>query len=168
METAVVCSVPYLSIGCDINDAADAAKGDPVAAGSVILSILGATKIKRFVGALVDRAKGLRRASNAISGFRLDDLSASGAQQLHADGLTRAGASLVKHEGGLFPKMTGNVAQKNATAQAILDEILSSPGRRMVRKKSGDFVGGFEVIAADGRMAVFDKFGVFQYFGEKL
>jgi hypothetical protein len=64
--------------------------------------------------------------------------------------------------------MTGNVAQKNATAQAILDEILSSPGRRMVRKKSGDFVGGFEVIAADGRMAVFDKFGVFQYFGEKL
>ncbi|HEU5205908.1 MAG TPA: RHS repeat-associated core domain-containing protein, partial [Candidatus Limnocylindrales bacterium] len=167
MEAAVVCSVPYLSIGCDLNDAADAAGGDPVAAGSVILSILGATKLKRLVCAVADRIKGIRRASDAIDGFSLDALSASGASQLHADGLTRAANSLNKHQGGLFPKVAGNVAQKNEAAQAVLDGILHAPGRRVVRKTAGSFVGGFEVIAPDGRMADFDKNGVFQYFGKK-
>jgi hypothetical protein len=83
-----------------------------------------------------------------------------------------AGHALTKHATGqragssAFPALSGNPAQINATAQGILDDILTAPGSVVVPKTSGNFAGGFEVIAPDGRKAVFDANNIFQYFGE--
>jgi hypothetical protein len=100
----------------------------------------------------------------------LDVLSASGASQRTGE-LTRAGHSLTKHGAGAragnsaFPA-AGNPAQINAAAQDALDDILTDPGSVVLPKTSGNFAGGFEVIAPDGRKAVYDANNVFQYFGE--
>jgi hypothetical protein len=47
-----------------------------------------------------------------------------------------------------------------------LDDILTAPGSRVDDVASGNFAGGFRVIAPDGRGATFDSAGKFQYFGE--
>ena len=59
---------------------------------------------------------------------------------------------------------TGNPAAINATAQGVLDDILTTGVRQPMI--GGNFAGGYKVIAPNGRFAVYDKSGVFQYFGE--
>jgi hypothetical protein len=66
----------------------------------------------------------------------------------------------------MFPKLSGNVATKNATGQNILDDILTTPGTTRSLITGGNFKGGTRFTAPDGRQAIFDKNGVFQYFGE--
>lgn len=45
--------------------------------------------------------------------------------------------------------------------------IVTNPHSRITPKTSGNFVGGYEVIAPTGQTAVFDKDGVFRYFGNE-
>ena len=49
-------------------------------------------------------------------------------------------------------------------AQGVLDELLTTGVRQPV--VAGNFKGGYRIVAPDGRFAVYDKSGVFQYFGE--
>ena len=102
----------------------------------------------------------------------LDSFSKSGASAKLPNGLTRAGHAFAKHAAGQratsskFPKLSGNTAAKNATGQRILDDILTDPGTTRSLVTGGHFKGGTRFTAADGRQAVFDKNGVFWYFGE--
>lgn len=96
----------------------------------------------------------------------LDALSASGSRLEGSGGLTRAGRKLEQHGGqGNLPRVSGNAAAKNAQGQALLDDILTSPGTRVMQNAQGKFVGGRTFIDTAGRGAVFDSKGVFQYFG---
>jgi hypothetical protein len=101
-----------------------------------------------------------------------DALSKSGATAKLPNGLTRAGHAFEKHAAGQrpasskFPKLSGGVSEKNATGQIILDDILSNPGTNRSLVTGGNFKGGTRFTAPDGRQAVFDKDGVFQYFAE--
>jgi hypothetical protein len=107
-------------------------------------------------------------ATNTASGVwnDLDSLSASGSRVEGSNGLTRAGRKLEQHGGqGNLPKVSGNVAAKNAQGQALLEEILKAPGTRIVANAQGKFVGGQTFIDSAGRGAVFDSNGVFVYFG---
>ncbi len=102
----------------------------------------------------------------------LDSFSKSGASAKLPSGLTRAGHAFEKHAAGQrttsskFPKLSGNTAAKNATGQRILDDILTDPGTTRSLVTGGHFKGGTRFTASDGRQAVFDKNGVFWYFGE--
>jgi hypothetical protein len=46
------------------------------------------------------------------------------------------------------------------------DDILTAPGSRVEEVTSGNFAGGFRVIAPDGRGATFDSMHKFRYFRE--
>jgi uncharacterized protein RhaS with RHS repeats len=99
---------------------------------------------------------------------RLDDL-ADAAKALDKGGeLTGAGRALEKHgsRGGAFPRVTGNAAAKNAAAQEIVEDILTSPGGRTVNLTSGRFKGGMDVYAPDGRGVRYDRDGKFVGFLE--
>lgn len=60
---------------------------------------------------------------------------------------------------------SGSVAQRNATAANLLDDILTNPETRIVTNQGGNFVGGRTFIDPLGRGAVYDSDGVFQFFG---
>ena len=96
----------------------------------------------------------------------VDDLAASGRRVMGDSGITRAGQKLERHQGGLFPLVSGNVAAKNALGQEVLEDILTHPGSTVVDLTSGTFAGGFRVIDPLGRGATYDADNVFQYFGE--
>jgi Pretoxin HINT domain len=101
---------------------------------------------------------------------QLADDMASGASASSKNGFTRAGHALSKHAAGqrgagsAFPLLSGNPAAINATAQGVLDDILTTGVRQSMT--GGRFAGGYKVVAPDGRFAVYDNSGVFQYFGE--
>jgi len=82
----------------------------------------------------------------------------SGGQEADRGGLTRAGRALEKHggrEGSKFPKATGNVGDKNAQGQEILDDIGTNPSSTV--RPLGR--GGWEVRDPSGRGARFNKGG---------
>jgi hypothetical protein len=101
-----------------------------------------------------------------------DAFSESGAAVKFPSGLTRAGHAFEKHAIGQrstsskFPKLSGDVKEKNATGQRILNEIVNDPCTTRSLVTGGNFKGGTRFTASDGRQAIFDKNGVFQYFGE--
>ena len=96
----------------------------------------------------------------------LDSLSASGQRVMSNDGLNRAAQKLQQHGGqGNLPVVSGNVAQRNALATDLLDDILTAPGTRVVTNQGGNFAGGRTFIDTQGNGAVYDADGVFQFFG---
>lgn len=102
---------------------------------------------------------------NTCDSLGLDVLSQSGARSSKGE-LTQAGRKLSQHGGqGPFPKPTGSAADLNRLGQEQLDDILTGPGTIIRPLTGGNFTGGSYYIAADGRGAVFEANGVFQYFG---
>lgn len=99
----------------------------------------------------------------------LDDL-ADAAKALDKGGqLTKAGRAREKHgsrPGSAFAAATGNVAAKKAAGQAIVEDILTAPGGRIVRVTSGKWKGGNEVYAPDGRGVRYNAAGKFEGFLE--
>ncbi len=110
-------------------------------------------------------------APNKIVGKSLPDLSKASSVP-DRGGLTVAGRSLTKHGAGarpgnsLFPKSTGNQAQINAQAQAIVNDILSNPATTYVKGFRGRFGDTIEALAPDGRGIVCDINGKFLFFKE--
>jgi RHS repeat-associated protein/uncharacterized repeat protein (TIGR01451 family) len=102
---------------------------------------------------------------NTCGVWALDDLSQSGGRDI-GNGLTRAGQKLTQHGGqGHFPVATGSRADINRLGQGQLDDILTAPGTVTRGVTGGNFPGGRYYIAPDGRGALFDANGTFQYFG---
>lgn len=118
-----------------------------------------------FAGSTAGAAKLARYADN------LDDLSRAAAMQRVGD-FTAAGHSLTKHGAGkrpgntLFPAPKGNPAAINATAQDIVDDILTSPGSVFSSRFRGRWGQTVELDAPDGRGLVFDRNGNFLFFKE--
>ncbi|WP_249358713.1 putative T7SS-secreted protein [Gordonia sp. ALPHA1B1] len=101
-----------------------------------------------------------------LSAPDLDALSASGGRPSTAKNLTVAGHNYQKHmnrPGSYLEKVGGK--HVNEAGQNHLDDILTSPGIRVVRKTGGNFQGGTIHIAPNGHGAVFDGSGNFQFFG---
>ncbi|HET9292661.1 MAG TPA: RHS repeat-associated core domain-containing protein, partial [Gemmatimonadales bacterium] len=102
----------------------------------------------------------------------LDDLAGAG-KVLDRGGFTAAGRALTKHATGqragarAFPRLSGGAAQINATAQEIVEDILTHPGTRVSRITSGRFKGGVEYFDPGGRGIAFDASGRFVGFREK-
>jgi hypothetical protein len=97
-------------------------------------------------------------------GGSLDDLANAG-KAMDRGGLTRAGRALEKHggrQGSVFPKATGNVADKNRQGQEILEDILTTPGM----KSSSNKFGGQDFFDPSGRGARFNQDGSFRGFLE--
>jgi hypothetical protein len=103
----------------------------------------------------------------------LTALARSGADKINPKSdLSRAASSLNKHGGqtsslgGAIPlPASGAASVKNQFAQELLEDILTAPGTRTATIQAGSFKGGKYFIAPDGRLAAYDKNGVFQYFG---
>jgi len=107
---------------------------------------------------------GARPSAAARVGGSLDDLANAG-KAMDRGGLTRAGRALEKHggrQGSLFPKATGNVAEKNRQGQEILEDILTNPGT----KSSPNSFGGQDFFDPSGRGARFNQDGSFRGFLE--
>jgi hypothetical protein len=87
-------------------------------------------------------------------------------------GFTAAGRSLTKHGTGsrlgnsLFPTAAGNPSAINRQAQDIVDDILTTPGTKIINRHRGRFGNTVEHIAPDGRGIVFDSNGKFLFFRE--
>ena len=98
------------------------------------------------------------------AGKSLDEL-ADAAKLIDKGGeLTKAGRALEKHgsrAGSVFERATGNVAAKNAAGQAVIEDILTSPGSRTVNITRGKWKGGVEVWAPSGRGVRYDADGNF-------
>lgn len=87
-------------------------------------------------------------------------------------GVPRSVQEMDKHatgqrgSGTKFPPLSGGPADKLATAQRTLGEIVTNPGTREVPITAGKFKGGHYYVSPDGRGAAYDTSGNFQYFGE--
>jgi hypothetical protein len=103
-------------------------------------------------------------ASAARGGGRLNDLANAG-KVADRGGLSRVGRALEKHggrQGSMFPKATGNVAEKNMQGQQILEDILRNPDTRPSPNK----FGGQDYFDPTGRGARFNQDGSFRGFLE--
>jgi RHS repeat-associated protein len=150
------------SLQCILEDAVGGAKQ--------ALSTLGRAAANRVAASFDKLAACLEDvicASAMASGFGeigiLDDLAAS-AGVAEAGGLTAAARALEKHgrrPGSAFPHAIGNTAAKNAAAQTVVEDILTSPGSRLVNLTSGRFKGGFDIYTPDGRGVRYDAKGKF-------
>lgn len=107
---------------------------------------------------LISRGHATKAGQRTIDDLDLDALSRSGRD--------RVASKLEQHQGGKFPEVTGGPKAKQALGQDQLDDILTAPGSHVEEVTSGNFDGGFRVIARDGRGATFDSAHKFQYFGE--
>jgi RHS repeat-associated protein len=101
-------------------------------------------------------------AARAI-GHSVDDLSrAAGA--LDKNGVSATAKALQSHfdrGGSAFPRITGNAASRNAAGQAVVDDILRSPGSTFTRRSTGRFGEVLDVRAPDGRGVRFGSDGSF-------
>lgn len=98
-------------------------------------------------------------------GHSEDDLSRAASQPINSTGLTRAARALDKHAAGqrstgTFPRLSGNVAERNRRAQEIVDDILTNPKSSFERLGRG----GLEVRSPNGRGLRFEKDGSFSGF----
>ena len=138
------------------------------------LQAFRADPVNTATGSFVTHADDLAYASAGIplrlsrtynSADPTDDLSHSGARDV-GNGLTRAGQKLTQHGGqGTFPVSTGSRANINRLGQEQLVDILTAPDTVTRGVTGGSFPGGRYYIASDGRGALFDANGTFQYFG---
>jgi hypothetical protein len=95
----------------------------------------------------------------------IDDLLKAGAAA-DRNGLTKAGRALQKHgdrAGSVFPKLTGDLASRNAQGQSILEGILRSTSQSTRSNRYGGF-DVFDLITKRG--ARFDGNGNFVGFLE--
>jgi hypothetical protein len=79
----------------------------------------------------------------------LDRLSAA-ARVMDRNMLTKAGRALQKHSnrsGSVYPRAVQNPQSLNSAGQHIVDDILTSPGSKVVPNRHG----GIDVVAPDGR-----------------
>lgn len=93
----------------------------------------------------------------------LDDLSRA-ASALDRNNLTKAGRALQKHgdrAGSAFPRVTGSAADRNAAAQALVDDILANPQAPFTNRTHTVFGDVLEVRAPDGRGLRFGSDGSF-------
>lgn len=103
----------------------------------------------------------------------LDDL-ADAAKAIDRSGLSAAGRALTKHAAGqrpgssAFGRLRGSPAQINATAQEIVEDILTNPGTTSSVVRTGRFKGGTEFFDPSGRGIRYDANGRFVGFIERL
>lgn len=85
---------------------------------------------------------------------------AKNAQEPDRGGLTLAGRAYQKHmnrAGSAFPRVTGNAASINQHAQAIVEQFLADPGKRIVVRPHGRFGTVIDIFASDGRGLRYDQ-----------
>ena len=108
----------------------------------------------------------LNNVGKEIVKYDLNAWSKAG-QAIDRNYLTKAGRSLDKHggrPGSVFPKATGNPANKNLQGQFHLDDILTDPKGICIR----DFEqGGYKIYSRDGRGAFFRDDNTFRGFIER-
>ncbi|OCQ23661.1 hypothetical protein A7985_06885 [Pseudoalteromonas luteoviolacea] len=107
---------------------------------------------------LVDTVGGL--VDNKVTN-NIDELSQLAAEP-YKGGRTRAGFSLDKHsqrEGSIYSSSSRKARVQNQEAQDIVDDILTTPGTKLINKtakKNGQTVPVVDAIAPDGRIFRFD------------
>ncbi|AWQ82335.1 hypothetical protein CSC33_5004 [Pseudomonas aeruginosa] len=104
-------------------------------------------------------------ALHNFGGRSISDLSSAASNPINKEGLTEAARALTKHaagqrETGTFPKLSGGIEKQNATAQKIVDEILSNPGS--IFENLGR--GGLTVRSPDGKGLRYDSDGTLSGF----
>jgi RHS repeat-associated protein len=107
-----------------------------------------------------------RAARNAANS--LDALSAA-AGAADRGGLTKAGRALAKHggrAGSAFAHPGGSAASLNATAQNIVDDILTNPGSTFTARHHGRFGNIVDVVDPSGRGIRYNAKGEFVHFLE--
>ena len=83
---------------------------------------------------VVDVAKALNKVDNAVD---ISKLLKAGNQLDKGGELTKVGRSLEKHgsrPGSIYPSATGNVANKNALGNQVLESILNNPNATIVNR----------------------------------
>ena len=109
--------------------------------------------------------KFLGRALSVMNGLRfgVDDLSRA-AGKLDGSGVSAATKAMQSHfdrGGSAFPRLSGDLASRNATAQGVIDDILTSPGSTFTARSTGRFGEVLDVRAPDGRGVRFGSDGTF-------
>ena len=112
----------------------------------------------------------LRRGApvgKTIGGHSLDDLSRAAAAS-DRNRLTRAARHLQKHgdRGGAFPQLSGTAAERNAAAQAVVDDILTSPQAAFRERDHPVFGEILDIRLPDGRGVRYGSDGAFLHFLE--
>lgn len=98
----------------------------------------------------------------------LDALSAAASKPFR-NGLSQAGHHLAKHggrQGSVFPAASGNPSQISRQGQAVVDDILTTPGSTSISRHHARFGDVLEVRAPDGRGVRFDAGNNFKGFLE--